>query len=118
VQITDWMPTFSAIAGFAPKGDLKWDGTDITKVLTSHAPLPDRPLYAVAPGWRARSLRFGQWKLVVTGAAANAKSELFDLATDSAEKVNLASSQPERLREMQAKLDAMAARDRDAVAKD
>jgi len=118
VQITDWMPTFCGIAGYTPKGDLKWDGTDLTKLLTSHTPLPDRPLYAVAPAWRARSLRFGQWKLVVTGTPANVKSELFDLAADPAEKANLASSQPERLRQMQAKLDAAAARDRDAVAKD
>ncbi|MSU47920.1 MAG: arylsulfatase [Opitutus sp.] len=118
VQITDWLSTFAALTGYKLQRDLKWDGTSILTLLTAHTPLPDRPLYSVAPAWRSRALRFGQWKLVVTGEGATRKSELFDLATDPTEKNNLSSNQPVRLREMQAMLDQAAARDRDALAKD
>ena len=90
VQITDWMPTFTALAGWQPKRDLKWDGTDITPLLTHHTALPDRPLYAVAPGWRARSVRFGNWKLIVQAEGAARREELFNLAADPSEMMNQA----------------------------
>ena len=118
VQITDWLPTFAALAGYTPNRDLKWDGTSLVPVITTHAALPERPLYTVAPNWRARALRYGSWKLVVTGTGEKAKSELFDLASDPGEKTNLAARQPEKVREMLGRMDAMAARDRDALAKD
>ncbi|MBI4622743.1 MAG: sulfatase-like hydrolase/transferase [Verrucomicrobia bacterium] len=118
VHITDWLPTFAALTGYKSDRDLKWDGASILSVLTTHTPLPDRPLYSVAPGWRSRALRHGSWKLIVFGDGANRKPELYDLAADPQEKNNHAVSQPERLRQMQAMLERAAARDRDAVAKD
>ena len=95
MQITDWMPTLAALAGYRPDRDLKWDGTDITSLLTDHTPLPDRPLYAVAPGWRARSLRFGDWKLIEHDAKPAPRVELFDLATDASETRNQADTRPD-----------------------
>jgi hypothetical protein len=118
VQIIDWMPTFSALAGYRPERDLKWDGTDLSAVLSRHAPLPERPLYTVGPSRRARALRFGAWKLVVTGTGAKATPELFNLEQDPGEATNLAAREQAKLREMQARLEAVAARDLDAVAKD
>ncbi|WP_414661112.1 sulfatase-like hydrolase/transferase [Horticoccus sp. 23ND18S-11] len=118
VHITDWMPTFSALAGFAPQTDLKWDGTDLTALLTTHTPLPPRPLYSVAPSWRSRSLRYESWKLIVFGEGAKSRSELFNLAADPGEKHDLAASEPQRLRQLRALMDAAAVRDRDALAKD
>jgi arylsulfatase A-like enzyme len=118
VQITDWMPTLTAIAGYRPERDLKWDGTDITALLTRHTALPDRPLYSVAPGWRSRSLRFGRWKLIVHGEKQNRRVELFDLATDPAETENQADHQSERVQELTQMMDEVSVRDRDAVAND
>jgi len=118
VQITDWMPTFCAIAGYRPEGDLKWDGTDITRLLSSHAPLGERPLYAVAPGGRSRSLRLGHWKLIVHTQKQPGQVELFDLAADPSESENQAELEPDRVRQLLAKLDEVARRDRDAVAED
>jgi arylsulfatase len=48
------------------------------------------------------ALRMGDWKLVATRANTNAW-ELYDLAKDRAEMVNLAEQQPDRVREMAAK---------------
>ncbi|MCA9165121.1 MAG: sulfatase-like hydrolase/transferase, partial [Planctomycetales bacterium] len=82
-QIIDWMPTFCALAGYRPETDLKWDGTDLTKLLTEHQPLAERPLYTVAPGWRGRSLRLGDWKLIVRsenrGSNEASKIELYNI---------------------------------------
>jgi arylsulfatase A-like enzyme len=117
VQITDWMPTLTSLAGYRPSRDLKWDGTSLVPLLTAHEEIPERPLYAVAPGWRSRSLRLGNWKLIVHGEGAARREELFDLARDPAESMNQADAQPERLQKMFAKLEEMAARDRDALAK-
>ncbi len=118
VQIIDWLPTFAALTGYQPTRDLKWDGVNLLPQLTAHAPMSDRSLYTVAPNWRARALRFGSTKLIAFGEGAKRRNELYELAADPQEKNNLAASQPERLRQMLALLDQMAARDRDALPKD
>ncbi len=118
VQITDWMPTFCALAGYRSETDLRWDGTDITALLTDHTPLAKRPLYAAGTGWRSRSLRMGDWKLIVYGEKEKRKVELFDLAKDPSESLNLAEKQPDQVRRLVEALDKIAVRDRDAAVKD
>ncbi|MDP3070326.1 MAG: sulfatase-like hydrolase/transferase [Opitutaceae bacterium] len=128
VHIADWMPTLAGLAGYRPAQDLKWDGADLSALLTAHTPPPVRTLYGVAPSWRAQAVWHGDWKLVVSQAsAAKAKKqtasaagteELFNLAADPAETQNLAATQPEMLAQMRARLAAVAARDRDSVVKD
>ena len=115
VQIIDWMPTFCGLAGYAAKTDLKWDGVDLSGLLRDRQALPERPLYAVSPGWRARSLRLGKWKLIVQGVGDAQKVELYDLSADPQEQVNLAEMQAEKRNELQARLEDVAARDRDAA---
>ena len=117
VQITDWMPTLCALTRVHEGRDLKWDGTNIAPLLTEHIELPTRPLYAVAPGWRSRSLRLRDWKLIVHDEKGTRKVELFDLANDPAESNNQADRQPDRVQQLLAKLESIAARDQDAVAK-
>jgi arylsulfatase len=46
-----------------------------------------------------RAVRVGDWKLV---AAKNDPWELYNLATDRAEQINLASQQPDRVTELEA----------------
>jgi len=116
VQIIDWMPTLTAIAGWKPDRDLKWDGADLTALLLEHAPLPERPLYAVAPGWKARSVRMGDWKLIVHQERKSGREELFNLASDPGETRNLAAAQPEHVSRLTKVMAEISARDRDAEA--
>ena len=120
VQITDWMPTFCGLAGFEGGKPLKWDGVDAWPVITGQGGLPDRVIYSVAPGFRARSLHHGVWKLIAGGGGKGREEtfELFDLSSDPEETRDLSAVEPARLAEMQAKLAAAAASDRDAVVKE
>ena len=117
VQIIDWMPTFCSLAGYEATKDLRWDGTDITALLTNHAPISERPLYTAGPRWRSRSLRLGDWKLLVSGQKEKQRIELFNLASDPSESENLAKEEPDRVKALLGELDKMAVRDRDAVVK-
>jgi hypothetical protein len=60
----------------------------------------------------------GDWKLLVQGEGESRKIELYNLAQDPREATDLAAKEPVRVSEMIAALDQIAARDRDAVAKD
>ena len=115
VQITDWMPTLSALAGYESERDLRWDGMDLTKLLINQERLADRPIYTAGPQWRASSLRFGDWKLIVRGEGNDQRIELFNIAEDPGELKNVAQADPNRVKEMVAKLNLAAGRDRDAI---
>jgi arylsulfatase A-like enzyme len=118
LQITDWMPTFCSLAGATPSKDLKWDGSDIWPVLTGSATRESHLLYWTAPGFRSRAVRDGDWKLIVHGSGEQARSELFNLAADPNETMNLAGTAADKLAELTAKLAAISQLDRDAVAND
>lgn len=125
-QITDWMPTFCALADAKPAKDLKWDGINLWPKLGSAEPAKPRAIYTVGPGFNARAVRDGDWKLVVTRKGAGKKgepraeetSELFNLATDPSETTDLAAKMPEKAAALRAKLDELSKADRDAIAKD
>ncbi len=117
VQITDWTPTFCSLAGYRVEQDPKWDGADIAQLLIDKTPLPARPLYTAGPRWRARSLRYGDWKLIVQGEGARQTVELFNIAKDPRESTNLAGTEAQRVEDMLARLEKAARADRDSVAK-
>lgn len=124
-HITDWMPTFCALAGYRPEKDLRWDGQNIWPSLVGADTPKPRAIYAAAPGFRARAVRVGDWKLIVQEGAAKKrgkpeteKAELFDLAKDPNETTDLAAQMPEKTAELRAKLAELSKADRDAVAKD
>lgn len=116
VQITDWMPTFCSLAGGSVRVDLKWDGVDLTDLLTKGHPPADRAIYTAGPGHRAVALRTGDFKLVVHGRADVKKTELFDLSSDPEESTNIAAEQPDQLKNMETLLARISAADNDAVA--
>ncbi len=112
VQITDWMPTLCSLTEYKSDRDLKWDGTDLTELLTNHTPLPTRAIYTAGPRWRASSLRYGDWKLVTHSEGESRRIELFNIPSDPEEAKNLAETDPQRVQEMLAKLKRAAASDR------
>ena len=123
LHISDWMPTFCALAGFQADKDLKWDGTNVFPALQGEPLAKPRLLYWTGPGFRARALRDGDWKLVVTGPDGKGKkgapkTELFNLADDPNETRDLAESMPEKIAELEKKLENVARSDRDAIAND
>jgi arylsulfatase A-like enzyme len=118
LHIVDWAPTFCALAGCQPKPSPNWDGMNAWPLLSSAAEAEPRLLYWTAPGFRASAVREGDWKLIVQGAGAAAKSELFDLAADPNETTNLAGKHPEKVADLQRKLADVSRADRDSVARD
>ncbi|MDO8543779.1 MAG: sulfatase-like hydrolase/transferase [Opitutaceae bacterium] len=113
-QITDWMPTLCGIAGYNPDKNLKWDGTNIWPGITGRGAVAARTLYWAGPGFQARALREGDWKLIVSGKPSQEKFELFDLGRDPNEKQDLAVQMPGRVTAMKARLAEVARADRDA----
>lgn len=117
VQITDWMPTFCSLTGYSPDLDLRWDGTDLTELLTKQTPLPPRLIYTAGPRWRASSLRSGDWKLVVHGSGDGRRIELFHIPSDTDESDNVADAHPELAAKLLAQLEKVAEADNDSVVK-
>jgi arylsulfatase A-like enzyme len=76
--------------------------------------VPARTLYWAGPGFRARALREGDWKLIASGKSPQEKFELFDLGRDPNEQQDLASRMPGRVAELKARLAEVARADRDA----
>jgi arylsulfatase A-like enzyme len=114
VQITDWMPTFCALAGWKPKSDLKWDGVDLWPQLAEAAQPAVRRIYTVAPGFKQRSFRVGNLKLI---EQQKKPLELYDVDNDPSEKNDLVKQSPEKAAELKAAMDAYARADRDAEVK-
>jgi len=109
VHAADWMPTLTKLVGYAPPGDLKWDGTDIWPTLAGMAPnANDRTLYWLGVGGRAQALRHGRWKLHVPRGEA---AELFDLAADPSEKHDVAAEHADIVADLTRRMAEAAARD-------
>ncbi len=120
VHIIDWYPTLVNLAGGSLKQSLPPDGKDIWKVLVEGARSPHDALLlsGTAPGKAA--VRVGDWKLLRgerdTMSAKQGKGakgdkgegyQLYNLANDLGEKINLAVSRPEKLEEMKGHLDRL-----------
>ena len=119
-HISDWMPTFCTLAGYTAEKELKWDGQNIMPQLLGHQPPTPRTLYTAAPGYRAVTLRDGDWKLIVKNDSKGrpGEPELYDLNQDPHETKNLAPSKPELVAILQEKLNEVAQADKDAVVND
>jgi len=100
----DVMPTCVVAAGGEVDPAWALDGVDLMPFLTGVAKgRPHQTFYWRIDGMWA--VRDGDWKLV-HGRAGSEPPELFNLANDVSEHVNLASAQPERVKAMKALWDA------------
>jgi arylsulfatase A-like enzyme len=123
MHIVDWYPTLLKLAGVSIEQPLKLDGLDIWPTITQNKPTPhDAILINSIP--ESGAIRMGDWKLVVNGsirandleivkknskaATAESVNELFNLAQDPFEKTSLASEHPNKVAELQARLNVYA----------
>ena len=130
LHVVDWYPTLLQLTGASLQQKLPIDGKNIWPVLTEGKPSPHEDiLFNVSPGGGA--LRKGDWKLVLDGNMTGEDSpdfqpeckkgkgkgakkgnnilvELFNLREDPTERTNLAEQQPDRVRELRARLQAYA----------
>jgi len=106
IHIVDMYATLSGLAG-APRGPGKpLDGMDVWPTLSEGKPSPrTEVVYGVEP-FRA-AVRQGSWKLVWQ-ATLPSQIELFDLTEDPGEKTNLADKQPQKVTELQQRIEVLA----------
>jgi arylsulfatase A-like enzyme len=106
IHIVDMYPTLARLAG-APLGRNKpRDGMDVWPTIGEGKPAPrEEVVYDIEP-FRA-ALRRGAWKLVWQ-ATLPSQVELFNLAEDPVEKTNLAGENPEKVAELQQRIEALA----------
>lgn len=102
----DWLPTLCALTGTKINA-ADFDGEDASAAWLGKAEhVRTKPLM-----WKTSSpksdpaIRFENWKLHLTHRK-NGESELYDIATDPAESINLAVKHPDIVKKLSAKLEA------------
>jgi len=107
---TDFYPTLLALAGLPLRPKQHLDGIDVASLLTS-GPVPARqtfywhyPHYHGSTWAPGSAIRDDDWKLIEF--LEENTVELYDLKDDVGERTNLAAENPERVKMLQAKLDA------------
>ncbi len=116
LHAVDWYPTLVKLTGAAASQIHAIDGLDIWPVLTQGAKSPHDALLIPGSTPRRMALRMGDWKLLLNASEQDAeespgvdsptgKMELYNLAEDISERHNLVASQPERVKELRARLD-------------
>jgi arylsulfatase A-like enzyme len=95
----DWTATMVAAAGAEQDVRFRFDGEDLSEVLSARRKLFERKFF-----WRTKrqgAMRDGKWKYLREG-----KSEfLFDLGTDEREQANFSSDFPEAVARLRAEFD-------------
>jgi arylsulfatase A-like enzyme len=116
INSVDLYPTLLEVAGAESESDYKLDGESYVPILTGERPSLERdaiywhfPGYLGATGntWRTKPvsvIRSGDWKLREN--LEDSSLELYNLAADLSETKNLAADEPEKAKQLQAKLAA------------
>jgi len=106
IHVVDMYPTLAAIAGASLTKTKPLDGVDVWPTISAGARSPrNEVVYNVEPFGGA--VRQGEWKLVWR-ATLPSQQELFDLATDPSEKTNVAAQHPEKVAELQKRIESLA----------
>lgn len=97
MHCVDWLPTIAEILGVPAQPEWNWDGVSRWQTLSSgEFSERERPIY-ISKG-AAASLYWNGWKIV---SRENGKTELFHVAEDPFEKIDLAQTEAAKLRELQ-----------------
>jgi arylsulfatase A-like enzyme len=131
IHIVDMFPTLLKLAGATVPDVKPIDGKDAWATMAKGAPTPhDQILHNATP--RNGAIRVGDFKLILNGEKADGdladrdlgegeagepadgvagkpQVELFNIAEDPTEKNNLAAKQPEKVKELRKRYDALAA---------
>lgn len=102
--ILDVLPTLTAAAGVPCKTTQPLDGMNLWPLLSEGKTEERGELFFAVKGDtgpRQHALRLGEWKLI----SIEDKMSLFRITTDPEEKHDLASEQPERVKDLRARLD-------------
>jgi arylsulfatase A-like enzyme len=106
IHAVDIYPTFAALAGASTAKCKPLDGLNVWDTIADGKPSPRHEIvYNVEPFRGA--VRQGDWKLIWR-TLLPANIELFDLAQDPSEKNNLAAQHPEKVAELQQRVDELA----------
>ena len=106
LHMVDIMPTVLALAGAKASPDKPLDGKDIWAVIAEGGPSPHDDILVNVEAFRGAIIK-GKWKLVKI-ALLPGKTELFDLTADPSEKNDVASQNPEVVRDLESRLIAYA----------
>lgn len=129
LHMVDWYPTLLGLAGASVEQKLPLDGRDAWPAIARGKPSPHDAILLNTVG-REGAVRMGDWKLVRNGeanddgegqgdgaaeksraekredrAAAADKEELFNIARDVSETSDLSATEPEKVKELRARLD-------------
>jgi arylsulfatase A-like enzyme len=104
-HIVDMYPTLAKLAGAPMNTGKPLDGLDIWPTISEGKPSPrEEVIYGIEP-FRA-AIRQGDWKLVWQ-ATLPSRVELFNLAQDPEERINLADKNPEKVAELQQRIQVL-----------
>ncbi len=109
----DIMPTILSAVGAALPGDRVYDGKDMLPVLRRETKQPLHKALFFCDGSDQWAVRAGKWKLLYRKGSL----ELYNLDIDISEKNNLASEQPNMLRQLKALYDQWRAQMREPISR-
>ncbi|HXI75164.1 MAG TPA: sulfatase/phosphatase domain-containing protein, partial [Pyrinomonadaceae bacterium] len=106
IHAVDIYPTFAALAGASTAKCKPLDGLNVWDTIADGKPSPRHEIVYNVDPFRG-AVRQGDWKLIWR-TLLPANIELFDLAQDPSEKNNLAAQHPEKVAELQQRVDELA----------
>jgi arylsulfatase A-like enzyme len=123
LHMVDWYPTLLKLAGGSLEQSRAVDGRDAWPTIAAGKPTPHEEIVHNVTA-TSGAIRVGDFKLVTrsagdggTGEPAGERAarggqrqvELFNIAADPFEKQNIADANPDKVKQLQARLDALAA---------
>jgi len=106
IHMVDMYPTLVSLAGGSLSKSKPLDGLNVWPVIAEGKPSPRKEVvYNIGPFFAA--VREGDWKLVWKTTLPS-QVELFNVAQDPGEKTNLADKNPQKVAELEQRIEALA----------